>query len=835
MTSSRKTSVRTSLALSCVGSMLLPLGGAVHAQVSTAGQGEPRVLGGMTVTDTALTDAAPAVRQSSPKAVRPVRDTPQTITVLGKDVLQQQNLISLQDALSTVPGITFGAGEGGSGFGDNINLRGYSANNDITLDGVRDSAQYSRTDSFNVEQIEVTNGASSVQNGSGSVGGNINLVSKRPLERDQAIFSAGIGTDNYYRATADVNRHLNDDIAFRLNGMFHRNDVPGRQVEKSDRWGIAPSITVGMSGPTQFTLSYVHQEDVNIPQFGVPYFTTPTYRGQANTPYVGALPGVDRSAYYGYRNLDTQRINLNQINLILDHAFSDTVSLRNYTRYQEVKQFTITDGPEGVFCLPNGTTISGGACTASVSPGTGLTNVPVPVAAGTFFPTGGSRGNTRDTRNRLLYNQTDLKAVVNTGFIEHTLDLGVSFSREVYNARSGNSERAADGTFAYALGAILPYNNINPNNANSYIGPVNFVVATRPRARIQNYAIYLFDAAKLGSHFEINGGVRLERSVGQSQTTTLVTVPGATFGQVAPDYPASQPSTGVYNFPTAVHNNSTLFSYRVGLVYKPVEAVSLYVAYGNSRTPSQTTVNSAGSCSIAGQTALLTATSTSTCSTRPEGVKNYEIGAKAELLNGGLLLTAALFRNDRDSYKVASNTPGVADQQLDGHSRVDGVMLGASGHITPEWSITANYSYLDSKLLQSVSNLCLANPSTACGNSLTVRDPAAGAPLNQAPKHSGSIYTAYFFPFGLTVGYGATYQGKFALNLPTLAAPTVFYAPGYLVHNANISYEINKSLSLQVNVKNIGDKLYYNRIRANSGWATPGDARSAVATLTYKM
>ncbi|HEX7872836.1 MAG TPA: TonB-dependent receptor [Sphingobium sp.] len=829
---SRKAAVRASLALSCVGSALLPL-----AATSLHAQEEGRRLGGMTVTDTAIDDA-PAQQQSSPKAVRSVRDTPQTITVLGKDVLQQQNLISLQDALSTVPGITFGAGEGGSGFGDNINLRGYSANNDITLDGIRDSAQYSRSDSFNVEQIEVTNGASSVQNGSGSVGGTINLVSKRPLDRDQAIFQAGIGTDNYYRATADVNYHLNDDIAFRLNGMFHKNDVPGRQVEKSERWGIAPSITVGMSGPTQMTLSYVHQEDVNIPQFGVPFFTTPTYLGRANTPYVGPLPGVDRSAYYGYRNLDTQRINLNQINLIFDHEFSDQVSLRNYTRYQEVTQFTITDGPEGVFCLPGGTTISGGVCTASVSNGT--TNVTVPVAPGTFFPTGGSRGNTRDTRNRLLYNQTDLKAVVNTGPIEHTLDLGVSISREIYNARSGNSQRAADGRFAFALtpSAIVAYDSINPNNANTYTGPVNFVVATRPRARIQNYAAYLFDAMKLGSHFEINGGLRLERNVGQSQTTTFVTTPGATFGQVAPPYPASQPSTGTYNFPTTVHNAYTLFSYRVGLVYKPIETVSVYAAFGNSKTPSQTTVNSAGTCSINGVTAVVSATApVSSCSTRPEGAKNYEIGAKAELFDGGLLLTAAVFRNDRDSYRVPSGDSTVPDQQADGRARVDGILLGASGHITPEWSITANYSYLKSKLLQSVSDKCLANPGSGnCTNVVPGNpNPGAGSELLNAPKHSGSIYTAYVFPFGLTVGYGATYQGSFALNTPATTDAPVFHSDSYLVHNANISYAFNKSLSLQVNVKNIGDKLYYNRIRANSGWATPGDARSAVATLTYKM
>src|SRR3546814_16422715 len=73
--------------------------------------------------------------------------------------------------LSTVPGITFGAAEGGSPPADSINFRGYSAGSDITQDGVRDSAAYSRSDSFNLEQLEIVNGANSVQSGAASVGG----------------------------------------------------------------------------------------------------------------------------------------------------------------------------------------------------------------------------------------------------------------------------------------------------------------------------------------------------------------------------------------------------------------------------------------------------------------------------------------------------------------------------------------------------------------------------------------------------------------------------------------------------------------------------------------
>lgn len=713
-------------------------------------------------------------KQESPKNTRPLRDTPQTVTVITAEVMEQQNILSLRDALATVPGITFGAGEGGSGYGDSINLRGFSANNDITIDNVRDSAQYTRSDNFNIEQIEVTNGSNSVYSGAGSIAGNINLVSKRPTGRDKTIVQAGIGTDEYYRATVDIDQKLSSSVGVRLNAMYHRNDVPGREVENNKRWGVMPAITFGLEAPTKLSLIYLHQEDNNIPQFGVPYVSS------TNNWFTGQVPGTSRSAYYGFRNLDKQDSNVDQATAIFEQELSSKVSLRNLTRYQDVEQYSIADGPEGTFCLPTSLTAAGLACTTP----------------GLFTPSGGSRGNTRDTRNQVIYNQTDLKGTVDILGIEHSFDLGFSLSREFYDVRSGNSQRNANGTTvtipAYA------WNDPNLNDRNVYTGPVNFIVSARSHSEVANKAIYLFDTMKLSDHFELNGGVRWERNIGEFAAYTISTA-AATLGQI----------TAV----TRTGNRNSLLSYRVGAVYKPIEPISLYVAYGNSRTPSQSTVN--GSCSAA------------TCNVKPESAKNYEIGGKAELFKGGLLLTAALFRTDRDSYKVPSVDPTVPDQQLDGRSRVDGVALGATGHITSAWQITANYTYLDSELIRSV----------AKGAAL---DPSAGAQLQQTPKHSGSLYTAYTLPFGLTLGYGATYQGKFAINLPTRtvvggALSRVLYSKDYLVHNLTASYEVTKALSLQLNVKNIGDKLYYTRIRANNGWATPGDARSAILTASYKF
>ena len=282
------------IALSCVGF----IASATPSHAADAPPAEGKRLGGMTVTSTAIEDEVKVDRVESPKATRPLLDTPQTITVISNQTLRKQNLLTLRDALSTVPGITFGAGEGGGGYGDSINLRGYSANNDITLDGVRDSAQYNRTDPFNTQQIEVYNGANSVFNGSGSIGGTINVVSKKPQADDLTVLEAGVGTDDYYRATVDSNLRVNELIAIRLNAMYHENDVPGRDVERYERWGVAPSVTIGIDSPTSLTFGYFHQEDDNIPVYGVPYVAA----------LGGILPSAKYGGYYGYRNVDDQQI-----------------------------------------------------------------------------------------------------------------------------------------------------------------------------------------------------------------------------------------------------------------------------------------------------------------------------------------------------------------------------------------------------------------------------------------------------------------------------------------------------------------------------------------------
>lgn len=775
------------LALSCVSPILAP------AAMAQGDPQEERRLGGMTVSDTAIDDSEVKVEApESPKYTRPLLDTPQTITVISNATLRKQNLLTLRDALSTMPGITFGAGEGGGGYGDSINLRGQSANNDLQIDGVRDSAQYSRSDTFNLEQIEVVNGANSVYAGSGSIGGTINLVTKRPKPDSLTVVQAGIGTDDYYRGTVDANLRLSDFVAIRLNAMAHKNDVPGRDFDKYERWGMAPAITFGIDSPTRLTLLYLHQHDDNTPIYGVPYYAA----------YGGLLPGASYSGYYGYKDVDYQKQTVDQATAIFEHEFNDRLSLRNLARWQRVEQNTVVDPPQGAFCLDNGRLAAsngnGAPCAAGQVPGT-------------FYPSG-PRGTARFSENQMLYDQIDLRAVVDTGGIEHTLTLGASFAQEDYTLSNGNVERNPGGRTPNP--ALPPIDLSDPDPV--YGGPINFVPAAHSRGDTRNVSVYLFDAIRLSDRFELNGGIRWENNRAIFRQDTIGTTPGATFGAVTRG--ANQIS------------DDSLFSYRIGGVFKPAPNASLYVAYGNSLTPTSSTVR--GGCGLpTAQTLNL-----DPCTVAPQKAVNYEIGGKIDLAGGKLQLTAALFRNERTNYPVASNDPTLGTLQvLDGRSRVDGIALGATGNITSNWTIFANYTYLKSKVLQSVSNYCLAHPggtfTPTGGSAITcpTGDTQKGNPLTNTPEHSGSLFTTYSFPFGLQIGYGFTYQGSFLLSNTT---GNIVRSKDWMTHRAFVSYAFGNGLTAQVNVQNFTDEKYYTGIR-NNGWATPGEARSAVLSLYY--
>ncbi|MBB5209125.1 TonB-dependent receptor [Chiayiivirga flava] len=743
--------------------MAPPSHAAAVADAGAPARADARTLDEMVVEGRSVPKAA------SPKYTQPLLDTPQSITQVPTEVIEGQNLLGLRDILSTLPGITFGAGEGGGGYGDSINLRGFSANNDITVDGIRDSAQYTRSDTFNLETVEVINGANSVNSGAGAVGGTINLVSKVANDQDFTRAQLGAGTDSYGRATVDSNTTFGENSAFRINAMWHRNDIPGRDVEENERWGIAPSVAFGLGTDTVVSLSYLHQEDDNIPQYGVPYFP-----GIGNG---GPLPGVDPSDYFGYRNIDTQEIEVDAFTAKINHSFSENFSVSNVTRQSTTTQFSRVNPPQGTWCLDSG-----------INPANGSTCD----APGTYQPSG-PRGNTRDSENQIAINQTDFLSTFRTGGIEHDLVTGFSISHETYDLRSGSSLRNADGT-------TVPYPVMDLHDPDSiWTGPVNFIQTAKQAGELDNRALYALDTMKFSDALHLNLGVRYERNEGTHRSDTIA-IP-ADGGTVTPGVEAQ--------------NNDDLLSYRGGLVFKPAENGTIYLSYGNSETPSKASVN--GACSA------------TTCNVDPESAVITELGTKWDLYDGALSLTAAVFRNERENYKVQDNNnpdnPS-QEQQLDGSARVDGLLLGAVGRISENWYVYANYARLESEVLQGVSD-----NDAALGS-----DFARGDRLTNTPEDSASLWTTYDLSSQWQVGYGVTYLGKVWLTQHNADNPDgpLVTAPGYTVHRAMVNWRATQQLSLQLNATNLFDKEYYTRPR-NNGWSTPGEARSVVLTASYNF
>ncbi|SDQ94547.1 catecholate siderophore receptor [Pseudomonas sp. UC 17F4] len=677
-------------------------------------------------------------RSASGKYTTTLLDTPQTITVVPSQVIKEQQALSLRQVLSNVSGITFNAGEGGGGSGDSINIRGFSANSNIQIDGLRDSAQTNRTDTFNVEQVEVIKGPNSVFGGAGTTGGSINIISKQPQDQAFTRLGGSVGTDSYYRMTLDSNQPLEGvghDSAFRINLMGHQNDVAGREQIDRERWGLAPSLRLGLSESTRLTLSAFHQVDDNLPDYGVPALD-----GKR-------LAGVSREDYFGWKNLDKEEIEQSSFTANFEHDFNDNLRLQNLTRYSHIARDT---------------TVS-----ASHVNTTGL-------PPGRYRPAG-PQGYGRDATTEMWINQTNLISNFKLLGMRHDLVTGMEVSRETMDLK----------TYGYGLSnALYPANGYDLSNPpGHWSGPANKATSSYTDTELTNQALYIFDTIALHEQWDLNLGLRYDKFKGQAQ-----------------GYDAGHVRTSDFD------STDEKLSGRAGLVYKPTENGRIYLAWGNSFNPSAESLASTGG-----------GLSAATENLAPEKNETWELGTKWELLDKRLELDAALFRVEKTN---ARETMADGSTQLAGKQRVQGVEVGVTGHITEQWDVFANYTFLDSETLKAAN--------TAAG---IARE---GQALGNTPPRSLNLWTTYQLPAGWTLGYGARYVSERNVTSSTSAK-----LDAYWLHNAMVAYRVNEDLDLQLNVNNLFDKDYVERVRQQNGTDARssaieyGDARSAILSATY--
>jgi catecholate siderophore receptor len=414
---------------------------------------------------------APATSTVGGKAPTPIRDIPQTVTVINRAVMDAQGAGSLADVLRSVPGITIGAAEGGA-IGNNINLRGFSARTDIYLDGVRDRGQYYR-DVFALDAVEVLKGPSSMLFGRGSTGGVINQVSKTPSLKPASEVSVTAGSSPSLRLTADINRPLSDTSAFRVAMMGQEVDSTRDVMENRD-FGIAPSLRFGIGTPTEVTLSGLFAHNRDMPDYGIPAVN-------------GRPAEVDRHKYYGLTD-DRTIQNVAELGLKVQHKIREGQTLQNRLQYASYRLDMRQSGPGTV-----GTRV-GGVYTAIPGGNSNGNRTAAPTSA--LFTQLTSRD--RVARETSLINQTDLISEFSTGAVKHTLVTGVELGRETF--RSQASTRAD----LPALSLTDPVYQATPGNVSSVQGNL-------AQSSGNTVAAYVNDTLALSRQWKLVGGLRWDR------------------------------------------------------------------------------------------------------------------------------------------------------------------------------------------------------------------------------------------------------------------------------------------------------------------------------------
>ena len=658
-----------------------------------------------------VSDRAPV---SSPRYTEPLRNLPQTITIIPKEIIEQQGATSLTEVLRNVPGLTIAAGEGGVAAGDNLTLRGNSARNDIFVDGVRDLSPQSR-DPFNLESVEVTKGPTSAITGRGSAGGAINLVSKGPGINRFLTGTVALGNADTRRGSFDANVPVAERISFRLNGLIHDAGVAGRNAVRNDRWGLAPSLAFGLGTPTRLTLGYYKLRQDNVSDYGIPWIPA---TNNALREYRDRPAPVPRETFYGFAERDREILNQDTATVKVEHEFTDVNSMRSQLRYGRAGRNSIATPPR---------------------------------MAGTDTTAVNREMRSWVAQDTIWDSQTDFRLEAKTGGIRHNLITGAAFTHE------GNTRinRTAPNS---------PTTLLNPNPADVYAG----TITTNPNVGDitgKTQSVWLFDTAKLGEKWEATGGARWERFDVKGVSTT----------------------------PAPVAQNVKFASVRAGLIYKPTQNGSVYTSYGTSVSPS------------------LEGLSYSTANTAipPEKTYTAEVGTKWEYGGGRLLVTGALFRVAKDNARTPGLLPTDPPQVLSGQQVSQGIELSASGAITRSLRVLGSYTLIDARIRSS-------------------NTPAeVGRMFQNTPRNAASTWFTYTAK-RLTLGVGPRFMGRrFGNNTNTRQVEA------YGTVDAMASYSINRHVDLRMNVSNLNDVYYFERL--GGGHLIPGPSRYVMVTTNLRF
>jgi catecholate siderophore receptor len=642
---------------------------------------------------------------SATRTPTPLRDVPQSVTVVTNEIVKDQLMASMADVVRYVPGITAHQGENNR---DDVVIRGNRSSADFFVNGVRDDVAYFR-DLYNLDRVEALKGPNAMIFGRGGGGGVINRVVKEPLFGPLHAFAVQYGAYDNRRATADFNQRVGTAVAIRVNGMFE-DSGSFRDAVDLERRGLNPTFTVASRRGTRLTLGYEYLHDVRVADRGI--------------TSVNNLPAdVGVSTYYG--DPDQSRVRA-QVNI-------GTVALEQQIGSALLRNRTVVAGYERFY----------------------QNFVPGAVTPDQRFVALTAYNNATDRTN--VFNQTDLVYRAQIGSISHTLLSGLEIGHQVTdNFRN-------TGFFNNSVTSIaVPFENPRVST------PVTFrqnATDADNHVRASVAAAFVQDQVELSRRVQVLGGVRVDR------------------------------------FDLQYYNNRNsetlsrvddLVSPRVGVVFKPGAAVSIYSSYSVSFLPSS-----------GDQFSALT---TVTQQMKPERFNNYEFGVKWDV-QPALSLSTAVYRLDRTNTR-ATDPNDVSRIVQTGSQLTNGVELGISGEITPAWRIAGGYAYQDAFITSATS----AAPQ--------------GAHVGQVPHHTFSLWNTYQVHRRVGVGLGFLNRSDmFATFSNTVTLP------GYLRVDGAGYFRITDDLRLQANIENVFDKRYYLNADSNTN-ISPGSPRALRVALT---
>ncbi|MGH7577735.1 MAG: TonB-dependent receptor [Longimicrobiales bacterium] len=261
------------------------------------------------------------VMRTATRTATLLRDVPQSATVLTRAMIADLQISSMADAVTYVPGVTMGQGEGNR---DQPTLRGNGSTADFYVDGVRDDTQHFR-DLYNVERVEVLKGANALVFGRAAGGGGINRVLKQASWTPVREVRLEGGTDEHRRGVVDVGGGVSERLAARATGMYE-NSNSYRDGLNLERYGLTPMMTLALGTRTAVRVGYEFFKDHRTADRGVPSFD-------------GAPLRTDPSLFFGDPDVSYADARVHAISGTIEHQLGADVLLRNHTRFADYDKF----------------------------------------------------------------------------------------------------------------------------------------------------------------------------------------------------------------------------------------------------------------------------------------------------------------------------------------------------------------------------------------------------------------------------------------------------------------------------------------------------------------